>query len=32
VLSANSTYGPAFMRPSQILIARFFKVGGRIDF
>lgn len=32
MLSANSTCGPAFMRPSQIQTARFFKVGAKIDF
>ena len=32
VLPANATFGPAFKRPNQILAARLFKVGGKIEF
>ena len=32
VLSLNSTYGAAWLRPSTILGGRLFKLGGQIDF
>lgn len=32
VLSINQTYGPAWLRPNQILDGRLFKIGGQVDF
>jgi hypothetical protein len=28
----NSTYGPAWRRPSNVLGGRLFKLGGQFDF
>jgi hypothetical protein len=32
VLQVNSTYGPNWLRPTQILDARLFQVGVQVDF
>jgi hypothetical protein len=32
VISVNTTYGPNWLRPTQILVGRFLKVGAQFDF
>jgi len=32
ILGRNDTFGPRWGRPTQVLGARLFKVGGRLDF
>jgi hypothetical protein len=32
VLAVNTTYGPAWLRPNQIVDGRLFKFGGQVDF
>lgn len=32
VVTLNSTYGPNWQRPTQILVGRFLKVGAQLDF
>ena len=32
VIAVNTTYGPNWMRPTQILVGRFLKVGAQFDF
>ena len=32
VISVNTTYGPNWMRPTQVLVGRFLKVGAQFDF
>jgi hypothetical protein len=32
ILSVNTRYGPAWLQPTQILAARMFKLGGKVEF
>jgi hypothetical protein len=32
VISVNTTYGPNWLRPTQVLVGRFLKVGAQLDF
>ena len=32
VVSFNTTYGPTWLTPTQILVGRFVKVGARFEF
>ncbi len=32
VLGVDTTYGPAWLRPTNILGARLFKLGAKLDF
>jgi hypothetical protein len=32
VISVNTTYGPNWLKPTQILVGRFVKLGAQLDF